>query len=76
MAETLRVYLEEGSSHAAAARRLGVHTNTISYRVQKAAGLLGRPVDSRRLETSAALMLLDVLRARAEAQPDASPTAC
>ncbi|MCW3016848.1 MAG: hypothetical protein JWO02_3940 [Solirubrobacterales bacterium] len=59
---TLKVFLEEGSSNVRAARRLGVHENTIAYRVKRAEALLGRPVDDRRLELRAALLLVDTLR--------------
>ncbi|MCW2996762.1 MAG: hypothetical protein JWN65_311 [Solirubrobacterales bacterium] len=59
---TLKVFLEEGSSNVRAARRLGVHENTIAYRVKRAEALLGRPVDDRRLELRAALLLVDALR--------------
>jgi sugar diacid utilization regulator len=59
---TLKVFLEEGSSNVRAARRLGVHENTVAYRVKRAEALLGRPVDDRRLELRAALLLVDALR--------------
>ncbi|HYF24845.1 MAG TPA: helix-turn-helix domain-containing protein [Baekduia sp.] len=62
VASTVRVYFDEGCSHIGAARRLGVHGNTVAYRVQKAGRLLGRPVEERQMETSVALLLLDVLR--------------
>lgn len=62
VAATLKVFLEEGSSNVRAARRLGVHENTVAYRVRRAEGLLGRPIDDRRLELRAALLLFDVLR--------------
>ncbi|PTL59475.1 PucR family transcriptional regulator [Paraconexibacter algicola] len=38
---TLRVYLQEGESFARTARRLGVHENTVSYRVRRAFELAG-----------------------------------
>jgi DNA-binding PucR family transcriptional regulator len=63
VAATLKVFLEEGSSNVRAARRLGVHENTVAYRVKRAEALLGRPIDDRRLELRAALLLVDVLRA-------------
>lgn len=62
IAATLRVFLEEGSSHVRAARRLGVHENTIAYRVKRAEALLGRPLDDRALELQAALLLAETLR--------------
>ncbi|WP_372791057.1 PucR family transcriptional regulator [Paraconexibacter sp.] len=62
IAATLRVFLEEGSSFVRAARRLGVHENTVAYRVRRAGELLGHPVEDRQLELRVALMLADVLR--------------
>lgn len=62
IAATLRVFLEEGSSFVRAARRLGVHENTVAYRVRRAGELLGHPVEERQLELRVALMLADVLR--------------
>lgn len=61
VAATLKVFLEEGSSNVRAARRLGVHENTVAYRVKRAEALLGRPIDDRRLELRAALLLVDVV---------------
>lgn len=43
--ETLEVFLQERNSHAAAGRRLHIHTNTVAYRVGKAAEVRGRPFD-------------------------------
>jgi sugar diacid utilization regulator len=54
---TLRVFLEEGASFVRAARRLGVHANTVAYRVRRAEALLGRPVTERQLELRVALRL-------------------
>jgi DNA-binding PucR family transcriptional regulator len=61
LASTLAVYLEESRSFARAARRLGVHTNTVTYRVRRAEELLGHPVAERQLELRVALRLLDLL---------------
>jgi DNA-binding PucR family transcriptional regulator len=61
LAATLRVYLEEGSSLERAARRLGVHRNTINRRVRRAQGLLGRPLEQHTLELQVALAVLPVL---------------
>lgn len=63
---TLRTYLEERSSPSRTARRLGVHQNTVIYRMKRAEELLGHPLDERRLEVEVALRLhdgLDGLRA-------------
>ncbi len=62
LAATLNVYLEENCSRTRAARRLGVHENTISYRMRQAASLLGYPIEADRLRLSVALALLPAVR--------------
>ena len=57
LAATLAVFLDEGASFVRAARRLGVHTNTVTYRVRRAEELLGHPVSERQLELRVALRL-------------------
>jgi DNA-binding PucR family transcriptional regulator len=57
LSSTLRVFLEEGASFVRAARRLGVHENTVTYRVRRAEELLGHRVVERQLELRAALRL-------------------
>ena len=57
LASTLAVFLEEGASFVRASRRLGVHTNTVTYRVRRAEELLGHPVTERQLELRVALRL-------------------
>ena len=57
LASTLAVFLDEGASFVRAARRLGVHTNTVTYRVHRAEELLGHPVNERQLELRVALRL-------------------
>ncbi|WP_320671106.1 PucR family transcriptional regulator [Patulibacter defluvii] len=64
---TLRTFLEERGSHVAAARRLGVHENTVKYRVRRAEALLGRPLGDDPLALSAALRLADLLGAAEQA---------
>lgn len=54
--DTVLAYLSGGSS-ARAAEQLSVHKNTVLYRLQQAAELLGRPLDERRFELEAALRL-------------------
>ena len=54
---TVRVFLEEGSSYVRAARRLGVHHNTVVYRVNRVEDLLGRRIADRELELRVALRL-------------------
>jgi DNA-binding PucR family transcriptional regulator len=56
---TLTVFFEEGMNWSRTARRLGVHQNTVMYRVRRAEELLGRPFSDRRLELEAALRLTD-----------------
>jgi hypothetical protein len=57
LASTLAVFLDEGASFVGAARRLGVHTNTVTYRVHRAEDLLGHKVSERQLELRVALRL-------------------
>lgn len=54
---TLSTFFEEGASFVRAARRLGVHENTVTYRVHRAEELLGRRVTDRQLELRVALRL-------------------
>ena len=72
---TVRVYLEENLSPARAARRLGIHQNTVVYRVKQTEELLGHAIEQRRLQLEVALRLSDMidgLRAAADrAPPDA-----
>jgi hypothetical protein len=58
IATTLAVYLEENRSPARAGHRLTVHPNTVSYRVNQAEELLGRPIDTNTVDLSVALALL------------------
>jgi hypothetical protein len=57
LAATVEVFLEEGASFVRAGRRLGIHANTVAYRVRRAEALLGRPVGERQLELRVALRL-------------------
>lgn len=57
VARTLAAFLEEGSSFARTARRLGVHENTVAYRIRRAEELLGHRVAERQLELQVALRL-------------------
>jgi PucR C-terminal helix-turn-helix domain/GGDEF-like domain len=61
LASTLAIFFEEGASFVRAARRLGVHANTVAYRVRRAESLLGRPVTERQLELRVALRLARLL---------------
>jgi hypothetical protein len=68
LAATLAVFLEEGASFVRAARRLGVHTNTVTYRVRRAEELLGHPVGERQLELRVALRLARLVPRRPGAE--------
>lgn len=69
--ETLRVFLDTGSSHVRAARELGVHEKTVTYRVRRAERLLGHPVAGRRTELAAALLVASALSADENGGPTA-----
>jgi len=58
---TLRVYLEEELRTGTTAKRLGIHQNTVTYRVRQAEALLGRSIGERRYEIETALRLLGSL---------------
>lgn len=53
--QTLHVYLQCQRSPDAAAKVLGVHKNTVRYRIQRVEELLGHDVESRRLQLETAL---------------------
>lgn len=58
---TLRVYLEENLSPARTARRLGIHQNTVVYRVKRTEELLGHAIEQRRLRLEVALRLSEMI---------------
>lgn len=60
--ETLEAYLLSGSSLARVSRQLGVHENTVAYRLRRAEEILERPIDAHRLELEAALRIARLLR--------------
>ncbi|MGB0094727.1 MAG: helix-turn-helix domain-containing protein, partial [Solirubrobacteraceae bacterium] len=73
---TLRVYLEENLSPARAARRLGIHQNTVVYRVKRTEEQLGHTIEERRLRLEVALQLSEMigaLRAAADGRRRARP---
>lgn len=61
LAATVRTYLDEQGSRGRTARRLGIHENTVSYRLRQAEELLARSVDKRTLELRVALALADLV---------------
>jgi DNA-binding PucR family transcriptional regulator len=58
---TVRAYLEENLSPARAARRLGIHQNTVVYRVKQTEELLGHTIEQRRLRLEVALRLSEMI---------------
>ena len=58
---TVRAYLEENLSPARAARRLGIHQNTVVYRVKQTEELLGHEIEQRRLQLEVALRLAEMI---------------
>lgn len=59
--ETVRVFLNLGSSHTAAAKLLNLHKNSVQYRIAKAEALRGRPFGSDRADIELALRACRVL---------------
>lgn len=59
--ETVAVWLAEGRNARRAAERLGVHKNTVLYRLERAGSLRGRPLTEDRLALELALSALDLL---------------
>jgi DNA-binding PucR family transcriptional regulator len=62
LAATLRAYLDEHGSRGRAAKRLGIHENTISYRIRQAEEILGHSVEDHTLNLHVALALLGATR--------------
>ncbi len=58
---TLRVFFAEGSNYRATARRLGLHHNTVIYRITQAEKLLGHPLAEGRIQLEVALDLTQLL---------------
>jgi len=62
--DTLVAFLDENGSYLHAAQRLGVHENTVAYRIRRAEELLERQVKERQLELRAALRIARLTIAR------------
>ncbi|MPY80585.1 MAG: hypothetical protein GEV04_19480 [Actinophytocola sp.] len=58
MRATALAYLEAGGARAAASA-LGVHKNTVLYRLRQVEDLLGHPIDKDPLRLHLALLLAD-----------------
>lgn len=67
LAATLRTYLEENSSRSRTAKRLGIHENTVTYRIRQAEEILGRSAEERTLELRIALSLTHVVNPSTDA---------
>ena len=65
--ETLNVFFAEDCSPSETARRLAIHRNTLSYRLEKIASLAG--LDPRRFDDAVQIRLALVLRSLREDQP-------
>lgn len=61
--ETLRVYFASGQNAAAAAALLGVHDQTVAYRLRRVEECIGEPVSARRAELELALRIERLLSA-------------
>ena len=61
LAATLATYLDENASRSRTARRLGIHENTVSYRVRQVEELLGRSVHEQALDLRVALAIAGVV---------------
>ncbi|WP_433521843.1 PucR family transcriptional regulator [Nocardia pseudovaccinii] len=60
---TLKVYLEEGSSHIATAKRLHIHKNTVGYRLGKITEACGSTLQNNRVDLELALVACERLGA-------------
>ncbi|MEZ0050301.1 hypothetical protein ABIA30_001291 [Mycobacterium sp. MAA66] len=55
--ETLRVFLQDGSSYKGAAKELNLHFNSVKYRIDRAIERRGRPITDDRLDVELALLI-------------------
>ncbi len=55
--KTMLEFLTNGGSYSRAATALGVHRNTVLYRLQRASGELGREIELPEHELAAALLI-------------------
>jgi PucR C-terminal helix-turn-helix domain/GGDEF-like domain len=59
--DTVRIFLQNGSSYTEAAARMHMHKNTVHYRVRKAEEIRGRPFTDGRLDVEIALLASELL---------------
>ncbi len=57
---TVAAFLQENASFLHTARRLGVHENTVAYRIRRAEELLGRELKCNQVELLTALRLAEL----------------
>ncbi|MFF2085485.1 PucR family transcriptional regulator [Nocardia sp. NPDC058176] len=57
--DTVRRYLIHAANAEVTAELLGVHPNTIRYRVRQAEAMLGHPIEERRVHVELALAVID-----------------
>jgi sugar diacid utilization regulator len=62
LAATLRVYLDESASRSRAAKRLGIHENTVTYRIRQAEEILRHSIEESTLDLRVALALAPIVR--------------
>jgi DNA-binding PucR family transcriptional regulator len=55
--DTFRVFLNGGASYTLAAEQLGLHFNTVKYRVGRALARRGKPISDDRFDVELALLL-------------------
>jgi PucR family transcriptional regulator, purine catabolism regulatory protein len=68
--DTLRAYLESGGSHADASHRLGIHRNTLAYRLRRIGELVGRNVGDPNTWLTLQLALMAAELLELEVDPD------
>jgi hypothetical protein len=59
--ETLQVFLAAGGSYVATAERLGLHKNTVQYRIRKAEDAVGHSIEGHRSDVEMALRICQEL---------------
>jgi len=72
LAETVAAFLDEGGSHSRAATRLGIHENTVRYRVRQAEDLMGRPILTSDLDLRVAIAIAGAASGAQAASPNPS----
>ena len=71
--ETLRLYLARGRSRQQVAAAMYINRNTVAYRVEKAAQLIGRPIDEDTFDLRLALEIARIHRLPVEGPASVTP---